>query len=148
MTAAVRPAPRRGVWEVPFWQHVEGKRLHLQRCDACEHVWYPPGPACPWCLSTAWIWTAMAGSGELLSWVTFHRQYFLTIPPPYTVAAVALDEGPIIIADTGADTGADPGGLAIGDRMHLVYRAVEDEDGEPFTLYGWEPDPTRTGAAN
>ncbi len=144
MTATVRPAPRRGVWEVPFWQHVEQRHLHLQRCDPCGTVWYPPGPACPRCLSTAWTWTAVAGSGELLSWVIFRRQYFPTIPPPYTVAAVALAEGPILIADTGAD----PGGLAIGDRMHLVYRAVEDEDGEPFTLYGWEPDPTWKGAAS
>lgn len=144
MTAGVRPAPRRGIWETPFWEHVSGGKLHLQQCGECEHVWYPPGPACPRCLSSSWTWTAVAGTGELLSWVTFHRQYFPTIPPPYTVAAVALDEGPILIADTGTD----PAGLSIGNRMHLVYRAVEDEEGEPFTLYGWEPDPPQNGATN
>jgi len=139
----VRPVPRRGVYEAPFWEHVGRRAVHLQVCTDCGHTWYPPGPACPRCLSTRWTWAPIAGDGELLSWVTFHRQYFPTIPPPHTVAAVALDEGPILIADV--PSGSD--GLSIGARMRLCYRAAEAEDGDPFTLYGWERDPTMTGAS-
>jgi uncharacterized OB-fold protein len=135
VTLEVRPAPRHGVWEAPFWEHVERGQLHLQRCDDCGHVWYPPGPACPACLSVHWRWSPVQGRGRLLSWATFHRQYFETIPPPYTVVAVALDEGPILIADVRVD----PATLSMGEEMELTYRLVEDPDGRPFTLYGWQP---------
>ncbi|MGI4942873.1 MAG: Zn-ribbon domain-containing OB-fold protein, partial [Janthinobacterium lividum] len=32
----------------------------------------------------------------LLSWTTFHRQYLPAFPPPHTVVAIRLEEGPIM----------------------------------------------------
>ena len=26
-------------------------RLALQRCDECDHLRYPPGPSCPFCMT-------------------------------------------------------------------------------------------------
>ncbi|MEP9382957.1 Zn-ribbon domain-containing OB-fold protein [Nocardioides cheoyonin] len=131
----VRPRPRGGIWEDPFWSFVSRRQLRLQRCRRCGKTWFPPGPVCPSCLSEDWQWTAISGAGTLLSWTTFHRQYFPTIPPPHTVAAVLLDEGPILIADVDAP----PDRLVLDGRMRLTYHEVDDLDGNPFQLYRWTP---------
>lgn len=133
MTSQIRPRPRSNVWETPFWSFVEERRLHLQSCTACARSWYPPGPGCPHCLSESWTWEPVQGHGVLLSFTTFHRQYFDTMPPPHTVVAVELAEGPILIADTDTPTKA----LSIGARMRLAYHRVVDDAGVPFTLYRW-----------
>lgn len=130
----VRPTPRRGVYERPFWQYVEEQRLHLQYCARCDQCWYPPGPACPRCLSSNWSWEQVAGRGTLISWATFHRQYFDSLPPPYTVVAGELDEGPILITDIVGG----PEGLQIGMPLALAYRGARSATGEAFTLYHWE----------
>lgn len=130
-----RPRPRRGLYDDQFWQHVNNHRLHLQRCRQCNERWYPCGPACPSCNSEEWQWEPVLGTATLLSWVTFRKTYFPSMPAPYTVAACQLDEGPILLADTTAD----PAGLRIGDRMILRYYEAVDESSTPLTLYGWEP---------
>lgn len=129
----IRPAPRRGVYERPFWDYVQQERLHLQRCARCGHVWYPPGPACPSCLSEAWSWKPVSGRGSLLSWATFHRQYFDTLAPPYTIVAAELEEGPILITDLAAP----PPSLRIGMRLRLSYAQFETSDGGQMLLYQW-----------
>lgn len=132
-----RPVPRRGVYERPFWDYVQQRQLRLQRCSACGNVWYPPGPACTRCLSDRWTWEAVSGRGALLSWATFHRQYFESLPPPYTVVAAELEEGPILITDIAAR----PDELRIGMPLRLTYRAWEGENGEPLLLYHWTQEP-------
>jgi uncharacterized OB-fold protein len=131
-----RPTPIRGVYDVPFWTFVAEGRLRLQRCAACGHWWYPPGPSCPQCLSTSWSWEPVAGTGRLLSWVTFHRAYFPTVPVPHDVAAVELDEGPILIADVEGGSHR----LDLGVPMRLCYREARDSEGDSFTLHGWQVD--------
>jgi uncharacterized protein len=129
----IRPAPRRGIYERPFWEYVQREQLRLQRCAGCGQFWYPPGPACPRCLSADWSWEALSGRGSLLSWATFHRQYFESMPPPYTVVAAETEEGPILITDVEAR----PEELRIGMSLRLVYRPAETTDGETMLLYHW-----------
>lgn len=134
----IRPAPIRGVYAEPFWEYVAAEQLRLQQCDHCQRVWFPPGPSCPRCLSRTWRWTPVSGQGDLLSWATFHRQYLPTVPPPYTVVAVALAEGPILIADTSHE----PADLQVDMRMRLTYGSAVSTEGDPLTLYHWEPSPS------
>nr|WP_296766834.1 zinc ribbon domain-containing protein [Rhodococcus sp. (in: high G+C Gram-positive bacteria)] len=129
----VRPRPRRGLFDDIFWGHVAQRRLHLQRCAACGSWQYPPVPSCPSCSSRDLRWTPSCSNATLLSWVTFEKTYFDSIPAPYTVAACRLDEGPVLLADT-AEAVAD---LAIDDRMMLQYYDAEDQFGAPFKLYRW-----------
>lgn len=130
-----RPKPRSGYYDKPFWEHVKAGQVHLQQCIPCGHRWYPPGPACPSCNSETWTWEPLSGTGILLSWVTFTKTYFPSVPAPYTVTAVQTAEGPILLADTTAE----PHTLTIGDPMVLRYYEATDEDSQPLTLYGWEP---------
>jgi hypothetical protein len=131
----VRPTPMRGVYNDPFWAFVQERALHVQRCDDCAHHWYPPAASCPTCLSENWQWVPVAGKGRLISWTVFHKQYFKPLPPPYTIVAVELVEGPILVADIGdGDVGAT---LAMDEPMELVYEDAETVDGEPFLIYRW-----------
>lgn len=130
-----RPKPRGGFYDNRFWEFVKAGQVHLQQCSLCGHRWYPPGPACPSCISETWTWEPLAGTGTLLSWVTFNKTYFPSVPAPYTVVAVQTAEGPILLANTTTD----PQTLTIGKRMVLRYYEAIDENSEPLTLYGWEP---------
>jgi uncharacterized OB-fold protein len=137
----IRPRPRPGIFEEQFWGHVGQHRLCLQNCSACGTWWYPPAAVCPACNRDTWQWTPIEGSGTLLSWATFARTYFPSVPAPYTVAVCQLDEGPILVADTTEQ----PQELRIGQRMALRYYQARDEHGGAFTLYGWGTAQEMTG---
>jgi uncharacterized OB-fold protein len=128
----MRPRPILGVYEQPFWDKIQERRLHLQRCEN-GHFRFPPGPACPRCLSAAFDWVAVAGRGTVVSWTVFHRQYFPEMPVPYTVICGALEEGPLVLADLG---GAQDQALEAGKPLHLVYEDARTKDGDQV-IYRW-----------
>ncbi|SAL01723.1 hypothetical protein AWB78_06195 [Caballeronia calidae] len=99
MILSARPLPIIEAYDRPFWEAVSLRTFSLQQCDACIHVWYPPGPVCPRCLSEKWQWRPVTGKGRIVAWTTFHRQYFEEFPVPHVVVSVELEEGPLVIAD-------------------------------------------------
>jgi uncharacterized OB-fold protein len=131
----VRPTPIKGVYFDPFWEFVQERRLRVQRCQECGHQWFPPSAGCPECLSEDWQWLPVAGSGRLVSWAVFHKQYFPSLPPPYTIVAVELDEGPILVADIGE--GDVSSSLVQDEPMELVYEDATSVDGDDFLIYRW-----------
>ncbi|KMK64928.1 Zn-ribbon domain-containing OB-fold protein [Puniceibacterium sp. IMCC21224] len=113
-----------GLYDVPMWTFLEQDRqLRLQCCTDCGTWRYPPGPACPDCLSPDSDWKPVSGQGEVVSWVMFHKEYLPEYPAPYNVVAVRLDEGPILISNLIED----PAENVIGKRVKLV--PVEMDDG-------------------
>jgi uncharacterized OB-fold protein len=86
--------------EEPYWQALEEGRLVFQRCQACCLALLPARENCPSCLGTALGWHTAAGSGELVSWVVYHRSYHPAFADmvPYNVAIVELAEGPRLIS--------------------------------------------------
>jgi uncharacterized OB-fold protein len=131
----VRPQPRRHGDEVPFWEYVQARELRLQRCRDCAGLRYPPAPVCPSCLSEASTWELMSGQGTLLSWVVFHRMYFPELRPPYTVAAVQLTEGPILIANL-LDVEQYP--PVLGMPISVTFEEVADAAGDgTWWIYQW-----------
>lgn len=105
-------------YDVPMWQSIDRHALALQRCRSCDRYRYPPGPCCPFCLSTESRWEPVSGRGAILSWVVFHRQYFDDYPPPYNATAVELEEGPIVVTNL---IGREPEGSWIGAQVELCY---------------------------
>jgi uncharacterized OB-fold protein len=135
MSAMQRPPRRRGVYEEPFWAALSERTLHLQSCTACAHIWYPPGPVCPRCLSMEWRWQPMSGRGRLVAWTVFHRQYFKELPAPHLVASAVLDEGPLIAANLVGVTASD---LRVD--MPVVLEFVEAQLGKDAGwIYQWRP---------
>lgn len=112
-----------GLYDRPLWDSIRERRMALQRCAGCGSFRYPPGPACPECLSMEFAWTPLSGGAEIMSWVVFHRGYLPAYPPPYNAIAVRLDEGPVLISNL---EGPAPDGSWIGRRVSLSYASLPD----------------------
>ena len=112
-----------GHYDKPMWDSIARKEWALQYCPESARFRYPPSPICPDSLSMNYEWRPIKGTGEILSWAIFHRQYFDDFPPPYNTIAVRLDEGPIVVSNL---VGPEPEGDWIGRRVQVVY---EDHDG-------------------
>ena len=122
-----------GLYDAPMWGFLaDERRLRLQRCSDCGAWRYPPGPACPECLSPASDWAPVSGGGTVVSWVVFHKQYLPEYPAPYNVAAIRLDEGPMLISNLVENPAENP----IGRRVALV--PVEMGDGVVLPRFALE----------
>lgn len=140
MSAGARPAPRLDVFDVPYWQHAAAGELRLQRCAACDHFRYPPGPVCPECLDPEHTWERLSGHGTLLAWTVFHRQYFPELDVPYLVAAVRTAEGPILVGNLVHATAAT---LTHDMPLRAVFEDVDSPGGD-WRICQWTPQHTHS----
>lgn len=81
--------------------HYDGLRngvLVLPACNHCKRVGPPVGASCLWCGSVARQWRRCTGTGQVHSWVRYHRAYLPEFAAliPYVVVAARLTEGPIL----------------------------------------------------
>jgi uncharacterized OB-fold protein len=88
-----RALPQPSPETLPFWEGCKAGELRLQRCEACQHAYFPPRPFCPKCAGRVVRWFTASGRAQLYSYVIHHRP----VPgftPPYSIAVVELAEGP------------------------------------------------------
>ena len=111
-----------GHYDKPMWESISQHAWALQYCPESDTFRYPPSPVCPHTLSTNYEWRPIKGTGQIISWAVFHREYFTDYPPPYNTVAVRLDEGPIVISNL---VGPEPEGDWIGRRVEVVYEDTE-----------------------
>ena len=125
--ATARPVRVMDPYAEEFWSYTQEKELRLQRCAECSEWRWPAAAVCPACLSEEYQWAQVSGTGKLLTWVTFERQYFPEYPPPHTAVMVELDEGPLFIS-----TPVDVQDEALSDGMPMVldWADAEDRHGE------------------
>lgn len=90
-------------YDKPMWESAAEKQLRIQKCSECGTYRYPPGPACPECLSFDSRWEIITGRGNIMSWTVFHRKYLEAYPPPNLVVVVMLEEGAIMVANMPAE---------------------------------------------
>jgi len=117
----------------------EGSRppLYGQRCSACSRVTFPPNPyGCEVCGAAAESLETqeLAGSGTLRAFATVHLHPGMGgIQAPFTVASIALDDGPSIRATLTCPTDE---ALSVGDRVHsvLVPQGTDGEGNETVEL--------------
>lgn len=119
---AVRPMMNRD--NQYFWDGTLAGELRLQRCEACQALRHPPGPACPDCGALDRGHVVASGLGTVYSYV-IHRH-----PPvpgkelPILLAVIDLDEGLRMVGEI-VDLAEDE--LAIGLRVKVDYQPVDDE---------------------
>jgi uncharacterized OB-fold protein len=76
-----------------YFRHCAEHAFHLQRCDDCRLLRYPPTTACPWCASPKSTWTPVEGKGAVHSYLEVHHaiQPAFKGHTPYMVLLVDLD---------------------------------------------------------
>jgi uncharacterized OB-fold protein len=126
----IHPVPDRD--SAPYWSALAEGRLELQHCSDCRRWTWPPRPICSGCQGENMAWEAVAGTGEVHSWIVTHQAYapaFVELVP-YTTVLVRLDEqddilipGPLICE--GSETE-----IHQGLRVRAVTERVADSIGQ------------------
>ena len=122
-TLPAMPKRVMGLYDRPFWDYIQARKLSLQCCAKCNTFQYPPGPICSACTSEDMNWTELSGKATIISWVVFARTYLPAYPAPYNVITVKLDEGPIFVSNL---EGPEPTGTWIGAKVKLVYAEMAE----------------------
>ena len=81
------------VENLAYFQYCASHDFHLQRCNACGLLRYPPGTGCAWGASPDYTWTPVAGKGAVHSYNEVHHAIQPAFKPyvPYMVLLVDLD---------------------------------------------------------
>ena len=119
-----------------YWAALASGRLELQHCRDCGAWTWPPRPICSACQSENLEWNAVAGTGEVHSWVTTHNVYSPAFAAlvPYVTVLVRLDEQADILIPGRFMSDAD---LRQGLRVRAVADALTADIGE----LSWETAP-------
>jgi uncharacterized OB-fold protein len=121
-----KPLPALDNWNRPFWAACREERLVAPECADCGHVFFPPGPVCPHCLSRKLQWRQLAGIGRVESWVVFHQLYYKGFADelPYNVAMIRLDEGARLLSNV---VGIPNDKLHADMKVSVVFEKANDE---------------------
>jgi uncharacterized OB-fold protein len=108
--------------------------LRGQRCGICDAVAFPPNPyGCEKCgaPATKLIDQALAGRGRLRAFATTFIPPRKDMPAPFTVASIALADGPVVRALLTSPTDES---LSIGDEVQAVLVSIPTENGAQTQL--------------
>jgi len=125
-----------------YFKYCAQHDFHLQKCDDCGLLCYPPTTGCPWCSSPKSTWTAVPGKGEVHSYGEVHHaiQPAFKAKTPYMVLLVDLDtqkgqpsefEALRVVGNLATKDGelAPPEAVrsvGIGTRVRMVFADVAD----------------------
>jgi uncharacterized OB-fold protein len=143
-----------------YFAHCARHDFHLQKCDDCGLLRYPPTTGCPWCASPKATWTPVEGRGEVHSYEEVHHaiQPAFKAHTPYMVLLVDLDTQKGQPSETEAlrvigNLTTPDGALAppdmvrqvgIGTRVRMVFTDVADGLSLPqWTIDGAAAQPTK-----
>lgn len=125
--------------EVPRHWRLKQQRYALvgEICPHCDAKIFPPRDVCPHCGGEAKTQYAFSGKGKIYSYTVMRDApagYEENIP--YTVAVVALDEGPMVTAQL-TDLGEQA--VEIGMPVEMVTRKIrQDGDERGMLVYGYK----------
>ena len=114
----------------PFFAAAARGELRIQACGDCGRLRHPPRPMCPWCRSMASEWRLISGHGTVWSFVVAHPPLLPAYAEvaPYNVVVVELVEdqsirlvGNIVASPDAPLNSVDPGSIAIGDAVSVVF---------------------------
>ncbi|PKB79446.1 MAG: DNA-binding protein [SAR202 cluster bacterium Io17-Chloro-G9] len=110
-----------------FWDKCKEHELWLQRCQACQHVFFYPRMHCPQCLSDDVPGFKASGKGTLWTYMINHRP----VPgfeddAPYAIAVVQLEEGPRMMSNiVGIEN--TPENLVLDMALEVVFEDATEE---------------------
>ncbi|MGD9794497.1 MAG: Zn-ribbon domain-containing OB-fold protein [Acidimicrobiia bacterium] len=119
-----RPTPKPSPETAHFWQGAAEGVLRLQRCRACDHVYFPPQPFCPRCSTDDVEIMVASGRATLYSYVISH----LPTPgfsSPFVLAVVELSEGPRLLTNI-VGVEPQPELLSLDMDLEVVFEPLGD----------------------
>ena len=107
-----------------FWDGCSQGILRIQKCEDCSsHVFFPT-LVCQECHSDRLTWVSSSGLGEIKTFTVVRRAVGAFAPDaPYTIAIVALDEGPQLMTYIVDHKESD---VAIGKRVAVAFERRMD----------------------
>jgi uncharacterized OB-fold protein len=130
MPQASRPLPRPTPETQHFWDGTRVGELRLQRCDECQHTYFPPRPFCPLCSSRSVSVIKASGRGRLFSYVINQRPH-PAWDAPYSIAIVELDEGPRMMSNV-IDCPQTPEALVLDMPLEVTFERLSDDISLPL----------------
>ena len=125
-----RPIPVPTPETAHFWEGTRAGELRLQRCDDCDHVYFPPRPFCPGCSSKAVSIFVASGRGALASYVISERPH-PAFEGPYAIALVELEEGPRMMSNV-VECPQTPEALVLDMPLQVTFETLNDEISLPL----------------
>ncbi|MEB3070682.1 Zn-ribbon domain-containing OB-fold protein [[Mycobacterium] vasticus] len=125
MTEAKAPLPALDPANTPFWTGGADGNLLICKCDACHRWLHPPVPICRFCLSTDVAPESSSGRGEVLTYTINRQPWLPTLPPPYVIAVIGLDDDPELRL-TSRLVDVEPDEVAIGMRVRVCFEEAGD----------------------
>jgi uncharacterized OB-fold protein/acyl dehydratase len=114
-----------------FWAGCARGELLIQRCAKCGTLRHPPNPMCPACRSVDWDTLVSTGRGTVYSYVEVHHPRPKSVPEPYVVGLIDLEEGTRFVA------GVVGGDVRVGAPVEVEFERIDDELSIPrFRLAG------------
>lgn len=95
-----------------FWTGGADGQLLITWCTACARWVHPPAPDCPEC-NGALVARPVSGHARVFSYTVNHQPFNPSVPVPYVVAIVELDEQPDLRIATNI-VGCDPDSVHVG----------------------------------
>ena len=113
-----------------FWDGTRLGELRLQKCDACEQVYFPPRPFCPSCASREVSIFSASGRAILYSYVINHRAH-PAFDGPYSIAVVQLEEGPRMMTNI-MNVEQTPEALVLDMPLEVIFEELDEQISLPY----------------
>jgi hypothetical protein len=113
-----------------FWDGTRLGELRLQKCDACEQVYFPPRPFCPSCASREVSIFSASGRALLYSYVINHRPH-PAFDGPYSIAVVQLEEGPRMMTNI-INVEQTPEALVLDMPLEVIFEELDEQISLPY----------------
>ena len=125
--AEKRPDRTRGPGHDQFWEWCSKDELRLQKCAGCGGLTWPARETCEFCGSAEMAWEPMSGQGKVVSWCSFHQDYYEGIlQRPYDCILVELEEGVLFLSNPKDFTIKD---ITLGMDVTVKFIDCEDSGG-------------------
>lgn len=108
-----------------FWDGCAQGELRLQKCDACEHIYFPPRDFCPACSGRKVTTFKASGEATLYSYVINHRPRPDFGTEPHSIAVVTLKEGPRMMTNI-IDCPQTPEALLLDMDLKVTFEKASD----------------------
>jgi acetyl-CoA acetyltransferase/uncharacterized OB-fold protein len=125
MDPSPRPLPALTDLNRFFWTSGAEGVLRFQRCTGCGALRHVPVPVCSNCFGFGWEPADVSGRAVVVALTVNEHEWIPTMPPPYVIAIVAIEEDNRIRLTTNLVNCA-PEDAFVGMKVQVVFEQHED----------------------